>query len=240
MPPGCRPTWTPTPVDGAEPKLVLKLTDPDGSMGFPGPAQVMVTYTLTRRNVLRIDYRAITDKPTVMSLTNHSYFNLAGGGSVLEELLTMNADSMTPSDDTNTPTGELRPVAGTAFDFRTPTPIGAHIGDPDPVLQRAHGFDQNYAINGAPGRLRLAARLEDTKSGRVLEEWSTQAGVQVYTANGVKPKVTAEKGWLPHGAVALEAQAFPNAPNIPTFPSAVVTPQKPLHEVTEFRFLVDK
>ncbi|HEX4271756.1 MAG TPA: aldose epimerase family protein [Rhizomicrobium sp.] len=230
--------WNAIPVDDAEPKLILTLDDPDGSMGFPGTVHVTVTYTLTGDNVLRIDYRATTDKPTVMSLTNHSYFNMAGADAptVLDQLLTLNADAITPGDATNTPTGEIRPVAGTAFDFRRAHPIGAHIGDPDPALVLAKGYDQNYAINGVPGTMRLAARLEDPKSGRVLEEWTTQAGVQVYTAN----YSTIDKGFAQHSAVALEAQAFPNAPNVPGFPSAVVTPDKPLHEITEFRFLVTK
>ncbi|HEX3755119.1 MAG TPA: aldose epimerase family protein [Rhizomicrobium sp.] len=231
-------TWNATAVNGAEPELILKLDDPDGAMGFPGDAKVTVSFTLTNRNVLRIDYRATTDKDTVMSLTNHSYFNMAGADAptVLDQLLTINADNITPGDATNTPTGELGPVTGTAFDFRQPHPIGTHIGDPNPALVRAKGYDQNYAIDGTPGTLRLAARLEDPKSGRVLEEWTTQAGVQVYTAN----YATAEKGFPQHSAVALEAQAFPNAPNIPSFPSSEVTPKKPLHEVTEFRFLVEK
>jgi aldose 1-epimerase len=228
--------WNASAVNGAEPKLILTLDDPDGTMGFAGTAHVTVIYTLTDQNVLRIDYRATTDKPTVMSLTNHSYFNMAGAdtGTVLDQLLTINADNITPGDATNTPTGEIGPVAGTAFDFRQAHPIGAHINDPDPALVLAKGYDQNYAINGAPGTMRLAARLEDLTSGRVLEEWTTQAGVQVYTAN----YSTIEKGFAQHSAVALEAQAFPNAPNVPSFPSAVVTPDKPLHEITEFRFLV--
>jgi aldose 1-epimerase len=233
-----RRTWTATPVDGAEPKLILRLDDPDGAMGFPGHVKVTATFTLTDRNVLRMEYRATTDKDTVMSLTNHAYFNMAGAdsGSVLNQLLMLNADNITPGDATNTPTGGLRPVAGTAFDFRQAHAIGAHIGDPDPALVRAKGYDQNYAIDGAPGRLRLAARLEDPRSGRVLEEWTTQAGVQVYTAN----YATADKGFAQHSAVALEAQAFPNAPNIPGFPSSEVTPKAPLHQVTELRFLVDR
>jgi aldose 1-epimerase len=229
-------TWTATPVNGAEPKLILRLTDPDGAMGFAGTAQVTVTYTLTNRNVLRIDYRATTTKPTVMSLTNHSYFNLAGAasGSVLDQLLTLNADNITPGDASNTPTGALSPVPGTAFDFRSPMALGARINDPDSALVRAKGYDQNYAINGVPGTMRLAARLEDPKSGRMLEEWTTQAGVQVYTAN----YSTIEKGFAQHSAVALEAQGFPNAPNVPEFPSTRATAKKPLHEITEFRFSV--
>jgi aldose 1-epimerase len=228
--------WDASPKDGAEPQLVLTLLDRSGTMGFPGTLRVTVTYTLTRRNVLRIAYHAVSDKDTIISLTNHSYFNMAGTGSVLDELLTLNADQITAVDDKNVPTGVMRNVAGTAFDFRNATPIGAHINDPDPVIQRAHGFDQNYAINGKPGTLRLAARLTDPKSGRTLEEWTTQAGVQVYSANYAPPSVALVKGYQIHSAVALEAQAFPNAPNIPSFPSALLRQDTDYDQVTEFCF----
>lgn len=233
-----RRVWDARAVDGPEPQLVLHLTDPDGTMGFPGTMQVTVTYTLTARNVLRIHYHATTDKPTVASLTNHSYFNMAGGpgATILNQLLTMNADRYTIADEKNVPTGEIRDVAGTPFDFRRATPIGAHINDPDPMLRRAGGYDHNFVINGAPGTLRPAARLEDPVSGRVLEEWTTEAGVQVYTANYPPSAAAKAKGYQVHGAVALEAQAFPNAPNVPRFPSALVMPGKPLDEITEFRF----
>jgi aldose 1-epimerase len=157
---------------------------------------------------------------------------------VLDQLLTVNADAITAVDEKNVPTGEIRPVAGTAFDFRNAIPIGTHINDPEPAIQRAKGFDQNYAINGAPGRLRLAARLEDPKTGRVLEEWTTQAGLQVYSANYQPPSVAAAKGYAIHSAVALEAQAFPNAPNIPSFPSAFLAQDTVYTEVTEYRFSV--
>ena len=230
--------WTAKPRSGDEPQLELTLLDRSGAMGFPGTLHVTVTYTLTASNTLRIAYRAVTDRETVISLTNHAYFNLAGdtSGSVLDHLLTVNADAITAGDETNTPTGEMRPVAGTAFDFRKPTPIGAHINDPDPALVRAKGYDQNYAINGAPGTLRLAARLEDPRSGRVMEEWTTQAGVQVYTANHNPPTVGLIKGYVVHGSVALEAQGFPNAPNIPGFPSTLLKPNQRYEQVTEYRF----
>lgn len=235
-----RRAWEAKAVDGRQPKLVLHLTDPNGTMGFAGTMQVTVTYTLLADNTLRIHFHATTDKPTVASLTNHSYFNMAGadrpGATILNQLLTMNADRYTIADEKNVPTGEIRAVAGTPFDFRKPTPIGAHINDPDPMLERAKGYDHNFAINGAPGTLRLAARLQDPVSGRMLEEWTTQAGVQVYTANYPPSPAAKAKGYDVHGAVALEAQAFPNAPNIPSFPSSTVTPQKPLDEITEFRF----
>jgi aldose 1-epimerase len=232
--------WSAQTKDGDEPQLILSLIDRNGTMGFPGTLRVSVTYTLTRNNVLRIGYRAVSDKPTIISLTNHAYFNMAGdlSGPVLDQLLTVNADAITDGDDKNVPTGAMRAVAGTGFDFRTPTPIGAHINDPDPAIQRAKGFDQNYAINGAPGSLRLAARLEDPKSGRVLEEWTTQAGLQVYSANYSPPPVGLAKGYQVHSAVALEAQAFPNAPNVPSFPSAFLPQDTVYKEVTEYRFSV--
>jgi len=232
--------WNARAKDGAEPQLVLSLVDRNGTMGFPGTLRVTVTYTLTHDNVLRITYRAVSDKDTVISLTNHAYFNMAGdaSGSIQDQLLSVNADKITAVDDKNVPTGEMRAVAGTGFDFRKATAIGAHINDPDPAIQRAHGLDQNYAINGNPGVLRLAARLEDTKSGRRLEEWTTQAGLQVYTANYDPPSVGLAKGYGVHSAVALEAQAFPNAPNIPTFPSALLPQDTDYNQVTEYRFSV--
>jgi len=232
--------WSADTKDGAEPQLILSLIDRNGSMGFPGTVRVQVTYTLTRNNVLRIAYRAVTDKDTIVNLTNHAYFNMAGdaSGSVLDQLLTVNADAITVGDDKNVPTGAMRKVAGTAFDFRNPTPIGAHINDPDPAIQLAKGFDQNYALNGKPGTLRLAARLEDPKSGRVLEEWTTQPGLQVYSANYPPPTVAATKGYAIHSSVALEAQGFPNAPNVPSFPSTFLAAGDAYTETTEYRFLV--
>jgi aldose 1-epimerase len=232
--------WSARTKDGNEPQLILSLTDRSGSMGFPGTVKVEVTYTLTRNNVLRIAYHARSDKDTIFNLTNHAYFNMAGdaSGPVLDQLLTVNADKMTVVDEKNVPTGGMRDVAGTAFDFRQPTPIGAHIKDPDPYLQRAGGFDHNYALNGTPGKMHLAARLEDPKSGRVLEEWTTQPGLQVYSANYAPPSVGVAKGYAIHSAVALEAQGFPNAPNIPSFPSTLLRRDDSYDEVTEYRFKV--
>jgi aldose 1-epimerase len=228
--------WTGRVTDGAEPSLVLTLTDPAGTMGFPGTVQAQVTYTLTDDNALRLDYRATTDKPTIVNMTNHAYFNLAGKGLVLDHLLTINADAITPGDATNTPTGEVRPVAGSVFDFRKPMRIGAHVDDRDPLIRLVHGYGVNYRLNGRPGTLRFAARLEDSVSGRVMEEWTTQSDLQLYSGNYMPPKVALDKGYRQRGGVALEAERAPNAPNLPAFASPLVTPQKPLHEVTEFRF----
>jgi aldose 1-epimerase len=229
--------WNATTRGGAEPQLILELVDPDGDSGFPGRLRVVVTYTLTNDNVLRVDYRATTDKKTIANLTNHSYFNLAGGGTVLGHLLTVNADAFTPGDGANAPTGEVRPVAGTPFDFRTPTPIGLHIDAPDPLLKQVHGYGLNFRLKGTPGTMRLGARLEDPKSGRVMEEWTTQPDIRLYSANNRPPPVALAKGYILRGAVALEAEHAANSPNIPSFVSSEVTPERPLHEVVEFRFL---
>jgi aldose 1-epimerase len=230
--------WDASVSSGDEPELTLSLLDRTGTMGFPGNLRVRVMYTLTKDNVLRITYYAATDKDTVVSLTNHAYFNLAGdlSGSVLDQVLTVNADAITAGDESNTPTGALRPVAGTAFDFRTPTAIGARIKDADPAIVRARGYDQNYVINGKPGALRLAARLEDPKSGRVMETWTTQPGMQVYTANYSPPPVALAKGYAVHSGVALETQAHPNSPNIPSFPSTRLAPGQEYRQITEYRF----
>ncbi|HWY66329.1 MAG TPA: aldose epimerase family protein [Rhizomicrobium sp.] len=232
--------WDAEPKDGNEPQLILRLTDRNGTMGYPGTVKVEVTYTLTRNNVLRIAYHARSDKDTIFNLTNHAYFNMAGdtSGSVLDQLLTVNADMITAVDDKNVPTGEMRAVAGTAFDFRQPTPVGTHINDPDPYIQRAGGFDHNFALRGKPGQMHLAARLQDPKSGRMLEEWTTQPGLQVYSANYQGPTAALAKGYAVHTAVALEAQGFPNAPNIPSFPSTLLPRDTSYDEVTEYRFKV--
>jgi aldose 1-epimerase len=232
--------WTAKARDGAEPSVTFSLTDPDGTMGFAGTVKASVTYTLTHRNALRLDYRATTDKPTIVNMTNHAYFNLAGSGTVLDHLLTINADAIAPGDSTNTPTGEVRPVNGTVFDFRKPMRIGKHIDDPEPLLTLVHGYGVNYRLNGKPGKLRLAVRLEDPGSGRVMEEWTTQSDMQLYSGNFMPPKVALEKGYRQRSGVALEAERAPNSPNLAGFTSPVVRPGQPLHEVMEFRFGVTR
>jgi len=225
--------------DGREPRLVLRRTDPDGFMGFPGKVQVTITYTLTNSNVLRIDYRATTDKKTVINLINHSYFNLAGNGTVDNEVLQLFAHSFTPIDAGSIPTGEIRDVKGSDFDFTQPTRLGPRLASAEPQIASKKGLDHNYVIDGSPGRLREAARLSDPDSGRVLEVWTTQPGVQVYSANSVRPKVALDKGYVPHGAISFQTQHYPDSPNHPNFPSTELTPDKPFHEVTEFRFLTE-
>jgi len=233
-----RQVFTATPHDGAEPSLVLTHTDPDGFMGFPGNVEVAVTYTLTRNNALRIDYRATTDKKTVINLINHSYFNMAGesAGPVDHQLLQLFAHQFTPIDDKSIPTGEIRAVAGSDFDFTQAAILGPRLASTDPQVAAKKGLDHNFIIDGAPGTLRPAVRLTDPGSGRRLEVWTTQPGVQVYSGNSVRPEVAIAKGYVPHGAISFQTQHYPDSPHHPNFPSTELVPGHPFHEVTEFRF----
>ena len=230
-----RQVFAATPRDGAEPSLVLRHTDPDGFMGFPGKVEVTITYTLTRDDVLRIDFRATTDKKTVINLINHYYFNMAGSGPIDEQTLQIHAHSFTPIDAGSIPTGEIRDVKGSDFDFTEATRLGPRLASTDPQIASKKGLDHNFVIDGPAGRLRIAVRLRDPASGRVLEVWTTQPGVQVYSGNSVRPKVALDKGYKPHSAISFQTQHFPDSPNHPNFPSTELVPGKPFHEVTEFR-----
>jgi aldose 1-epimerase len=224
--------------DRAEPSLILTHTDPDGFMGFPGTVQVRVTYTLTRGDVLRIDFSATTDKKTVINLINHSYFNMAGeaAGPIDHQTLQIFAHRYTPIDNKSIPTGEIRDVAGSDFDFLDPAELGPRLASSDPQIAIKKGLDHNFVIDGAPGTLRIAARLTDPASGRRLEVWTTQPGMQVYSGNSVRPQVALAKGYVPHGAISFQTQHYPDAPNHPNFPSTELAPGQTFHEVTEMRF----
>ena len=215
----------------------VKLTylSPDGEEGFPGNLSVTVVYSLVDNNALKIEYRATTDKPTILNLTNHSYFNFSGGGDVLKDILTINADSYTPVDSTMIPTGEIKPVKDTPLDFTKPTAIGARIGalKPDPG-----GYDHNFVLNGQSGELRFAARVSDPSNGRQMEVWTTEPGVQFYSAIHLDGKIVGKRGvaYPAFGAICLETEHFPDSINHPNFPSTVLRPGGQFHSETIYKF----
>jgi aldose 1-epimerase len=204
-----------------------------------------VTYTLDESNDLRLDYEATTDKPTVVNLTNHVYFNLAGNGSgdVYSQQLQVAADQYTPTDADQIPTGELAPVAGTALDFRQLlTPIGSHLRSSEPQMLYAQGYDHNFVLLKPAGDpLPLAARMYDPRSGRVLELSTTEPGVQVYSANHMNGAVVSAVGTtIRQGdGLALETEHFPNSPNEPRFPSTLLRPGETLRSTTVFHMTTD-
>ncbi len=220
--------------------VTMALTSPDGDNGFPGQVATTVRYTLGDDNVLRLDFSATTDKPTVVNLTNHLYFAL-GSGSVDGQMLELASSHYTPTDARQIPTGEIADVAGTPFDFREPRQIGAALRTAHPQMQLARGIDHNFVIDGSPGTLRLAARLHDPASGRRVEVRTTEPGMQIYTANGMNGTQLAAGGRaLRQGdAIAFETQHYPDSPNKPEFPSTVLRPGETLRSTTEFRFSTD-
>jgi aldose 1-epimerase len=215
---------------GEQARVVLTYVSPDGEGGYPGTLTAQVTYALNDDNELTIDHRARTDAPTIVNLTNHSYFNLGGHAalrSVMDHRLTIHASAYTPVDAGLIPTGEIRTVAETAFDFTTPTPIGARIRDAeDEQLRLGRGYDHNFVLDGEPGALRPAARLEDPDSGRVLELLATAPGVQFYSGNFLDGRVVGKGGvaYRQGDGLCLEPQTFPDAPNRASFPSPRLDP----------------
>jgi aldose 1-epimerase len=200
-----------------------------------------VIYTLMDTNALKIEYSATTDKKTVVNLTNHSYFNLSGAGSgdVLNTMLTIQADKFTPVDASMIPTGELRDVQGTPFDFRKTTAIGARINQDDEQLKLGNGYDHNFVVRGGGGASAvLAARAVDPSSGRVLEVWTTEPGVQLYTGNFLDGKTRGKAGktYAPRTAFCLETQHYPDSPNKPNFPSVVLNPGERYHTTSIYKF----
>lgn len=223
------------------PKLELTYLSKDGEQGYPGNVKVQATYTVTEDNALQIKFKATTDKDTVCNLTHHSYFNLAGHGDILGHVVYINADQFTPVDSTLIPTGELRPVAGTPFDFLAPHAIGKFINDTNnEQIKFAGGYDDNWVLNKtAPGELSLAARVYEPASGRILEVWTTSPGMQFYTGNFLDGTLTGKGGWVYQfrDAFAMEPQDFPDSPNHPNFPSAELKPGQTYHNTIIYKFL---
>jgi aldose 1-epimerase len=225
--------------------LELTHLSKDGEEGFPGNLKITVTYTLSDNNELKIDYSATTDKTTVVNLTNHSYFNLAGAGSgdILGHQLVIEADKFTPVDSGLIPTGELRDVAGTPFDFRKATAIGARIEQNDEQLKLGGGYDHNFVLRRkASDAISLAARAVEPTSGRVLEVWTTEPGVQFYTGNFLDGKAVGKGGasYAKRSAFCLETQHYPDSPNQAKFPSVVLKPGERYHTITTYKFSTEK
>jgi aldose 1-epimerase len=220
-------------ADGVE----LTYLSKDGEAGYPGNLSAGVRYTLVKGD-LRIEYSATTDKDTVVNLTNHSYFNLSGQGDILNHQLTLHASRFTPVDAGLIPTGELKSVVSTPFDFRTATAIGARINGDDEQLHRGHGYDHNWVLDGARGQLAEAAELYDAGSGRVLKVLTDQPGIQFYSGNFLNGSIQGKGGKADelHSALCLETQHFPDSPNHPDFPTTELKAGQRYHTVTVFRF----
>lgn len=235
--------WQPTiRASLTGPELELNYVSKDGEEGYPGTLRVTTIYSLTEDNALKIQYKATTDQDTVVNLTHHSYFNLAGKGDILSHEVMLPADKFTPVDNTLIPTGELRPVAGTPFDFRTPTAIGARIGQDDEQLKFGGGYDHNWVINKPMGELGLMARVYDPASGRVMEVWSTEPGLQFYSGNFLDGKNIGKGGWAYkfRNGFCMEPQHFPDSPNQPNFPSVVLKPGQVYRNTILYKFSVRK
>ena len=221
-------------------QLTLSYVSRNGEEGFPGRLSVTASYSLREDDALQLDYVASTDKDTVVNLTQHSYFNLRGAdkpGDILEHVVEIRADRYLPVGDTLIPTGELRPVEGTPFDFRKPTAIGARIDAADEQLRFARGYDHTWVLNARPGELALDATVYEPGSGRVLEVLSTQPGLQFYTGNFLDDSITGKGGWVYklRNGFCMEPQHFPDSPNRPRFPSTVLRPGETYRQTILYR-----
>jgi aldose 1-epimerase len=239
-----RQVWTGTPFQRrGEAGVTLAYVAADGEGGYPGALSVSVTYTVTADNALRIDYRATTDKPTVLNLSHHAYFNLAGGGTVYDQTVQVMAKSFTPIDARKLAIGTVAPVAGTGLDLRRARRLGDAVAADDPQIKLGGGLDHNFVVDGGGrGKLVPAVRMRDPVSGRTLDVRTTQPGVQLFTANSFNGSLKTPEGRpLDKGAgLAIETQHFADSPNHPNFPTTVLRPGQVFRETTEFRFGTSK
>jgi aldose 1-epimerase len=235
--------WAATPsISVKGPSLELNYVSKDGEEGYPGNLTVKAVYTLTDDNGIRLDYTATTDKDTVVNLTQHSYFNLAGQGDILGHIVQIHAKRYTPVDSTLIPTGELAPVKGTPFDFTKPTAIGARIGQDNEQLKFGNGYDHNWVLNNETGKLKVAAKVYEPATGRVMEVLSTSPGLQFYTGNFLDGSITGKGGWNYkfRNAFVMEPQRFPDSPNHPAFPTTELKPGETYHNTIIYKFSTRK
>jgi aldose 1-epimerase len=237
--------WSAAPFQNAEGVgVTLTYTSADGEEGYPGTVKAEVTYTLTDQNQLIVDYHATTDKPTIINLTQHSYFNLAGATAkdILGHELMINAAEYTPVDPTLIPTGQLAPVEGTPFDFRKLTPIGARINDANEQLKRGLGYDHNFVLTRIGPGLSYAAKVVEPQTGRTLDITTTEPGIQFYSGNFLDGKLVGKGGqtYAHRSGFCLETQHYPDSPNRPNFPSTVLRPGEDYRSKTVFTFGVSK
>ncbi|MDB4930474.1 MAG: Aldose 1-epimerase, partial [Myxococcaceae bacterium] len=234
-----RRVWGAGAADPDGGSLRLTLESPDGEEGYPGALSVALTYTLTDDDALRLDYEATTDAATIVNLTHHSYFNLAGAGDVLAHELALAAPRFVPIDPTGIPLGGTLPVEGTPMDFLAPTAVGARLGADDAQLRAGRGYDHCWALDGPSGELRRVATLTDPASGRAMVVHTTEPGLQVYAGNRLDGSLAGKGGrrYPRYAGICLEAQRFPDSPNRPEFPSATLRPGEPYRQTTEYRFL---
>jgi aldose 1-epimerase len=236
--------WKATPDKSKQcPSLKLEYVSQDGEEGYPGKLSVSATYTLTNRNELKIVYRASTDRKTIVNLTHHSYFNLSGqgGGPILDHRATLYSEKFTPIDQNLIPTGEIRSVKESPFDFRSPTRIGSRIDQADEQLQFAKGYDHNWIADKPLCKLGLVAKVEEPRSGRVIEVYSTEPGFQFYTGNFLDGSLKGKKGRIynyRHG-FCIEPQHYPDSPNHKNFPSVVLNPGEFYRSTIIYRFLIE-
>lgn len=221
-------------VDKNGANLELKYLSKDGEEGFPANLNIKVIYTLTEKNELKVDYFAVPDNDTIVNLTQHSYFNLAGKGDILNHQLQINSEKYTPTDQGAIPSGEFKNIKGTPFDFSSLTEIGKRISDQDEQLIFGKGYDHNWVLNKKGNELSLAAKVFETTSGRLMEVWTTEPGLQFYAGNFLTPPFTYR------GAMCLEAQNFPDSPNKKNFPSPILKKGKTYRQTTIYKFAVKK